>query len=85
MFINDEKAHKIFNELCKINNTDCPTFAHYVKYDLSRTWPGLVRDYKQGRSDLRKGIKSPAVDFMQKMKAEQKKEWDKIKFVIYEK
>lgn len=83
MYISKEKAQKIFKKVCEFCDTETPTFTHYVKYDLSRTFPPMVKDYKQGQADEKKGINSTAASFMRNMRADQRKHWDRIRFLIY--
>ena len=83
MFINSEKAHRIFNEVCAMHNVTRPRFAHYMQYSLSRSWPGLVVMYKEGEQDILNGVQSGKADFTLKFQEDAKKEWDKVKFVIY--
>lgn len=83
MFISHEKAYRIFNEVCAMYNVTRPHFKHYIEYDLSKTWPGMVVMYREGEQDIRNGIQSRKAEFTLKFQKDARKEWDKVKFVVY--
>ena len=83
MYINRKKAYCIFEEVCEMNNVTRPRFTHYMKYNLSRTSPSLVKMYREGEQDILNGVDSGKADFTLKFQKEAQEEWDKVKSVIY--